>query len=121
MTLFKISLVLACITLLQPSSTAPLVRKRSESGPHITTDFPDPSILRVGDTWYAFAGQSLYDYTSTHIQFATSTDFDTWTLQPAKDMLPNLPSWVDLSKNHVWAPDINRLVYSLNSDLSLLF
>ncbi|KAG9518576.1 putative endo-arabinase, partial [Aureobasidium melanogenum] len=109
MIFLKTSLVLAGIALLQPASTAPLVHKRSESGPHITTDFPDPSILRVGDTWYAFAGQSLYDYTSTHIQFATSTDFETWTLQPANDMLPNLPSWVDASKNHVWAPDINHL------------
>ncbi|CAD0091786.1 unnamed protein product [Aureobasidium vineae] len=109
MTLFTASLVLAWIALLQFSSTTPLLRKRSESGPHITTDFPDPSILRVGDTWYAFAGQSLYDYKSTHIQIATSTDFKTWTLQPGDDMLPYLPSWVDSSKNHVWAPDINHL------------
>jgi beta-xylosidase len=103
------SLNLACIALLPLSSTAPLSQKLSEFGPHITTDFPDPSILSVGDTWYAFAGQSLYDYKSTHIQFATSTDFKTWTLQSGIDMLPTLPSWVDASKNHVWAPDINQL------------
>lgn len=114
MTLFKTALVLTYTTLLKHSFTAPLIHKRSESGPHITTDFPDPSILRVGDTWYAFAGQSLYDYTSTHIQFATSTDFETWTLEPANDMLPDLPSWVDASKNHVWAPDINQLVHDFN-------
>jgi hypothetical protein len=109
MILFIPSLALAYIVLLQPSSTAPLLSKPFEFGPHITTDFPDPSILRVGDIWYAFAGQSLYDYTSTHIQVATSTNFKTWTLHPGIDMLPNLPSWVDVSKNHVWAPDINHL------------
>jgi hypothetical protein len=103
------SLILACIALLELSSTAPLSQRSSEFGPHITTDFPDPSILRVGETWYAFAGQSLYDYKSTHIQLAISTDFKTWTLQPGIDMLPALPSWVDAFKDHVWAPDINHL------------
>lgn len=110
MALFISSLVLAWSTFLLFSSAAPILQKRSESGPHITTDFPDPSILRVGNTWYAFAGQSLYDYKDTHIQIATSTDFETWTLQPGNDMLPDLPSWVDPSKKHVWAPDINLLV-----------
>lgn len=113
------SFALTWITLLQYTSAAPLLHKRSESGPHISTDFPDPSILRVGDTWYALAGQSLYDYTSTHIQIATSTDFETWTLQAGTDLLPNLPSWVDSSKNHVWAPDINQLVCSLMKIYSL--
>ncbi|THY21186.1 glycoside hydrolase family 43 protein [Aureobasidium pullulans] len=109
MALSKASLFLAWTAFLPSLYAAPLLQKRSESGPHITTDFPDPSILRVGSTWYAFAGQSLYDYKSTHIQFATSTDFETWTLQPGNDMLPDLPSWVDSSKNHIWAPDINHL------------
>lgn len=106
-------ILLTCILLLHSSSAAPVIQKRSESGPHITTDFPDPSIIRVGSTWYAFAGQSLYDYKSTHIQIATSTDFETWTLQAGNDVLPDLPSWVDSSKNHVWAPDINQLVRTL--------
>jgi beta-xylosidase len=115
------SLVLACIALLQLSFTAPVSQKPSEFGPHVTTDFPDPSILRVGDTWYAFAGQSLYDYKSTHIQFAISTDFKTWTLQPSVDMLPTLPGWVDASRDHVWAPDINHLACLLKSRLPLAF
>jgi beta-xylosidase len=121
MTLSKLSLVLACIALLRLSSTAPLSQRLTEFGPHITTDFPDPSILRVGDTWYAFAGQSLYDYKSIHIQFAISTDFKTWTLQSGIDMLPTLPSWIDASKNHVWAPDINELACVVKSHLSLAF
>ena len=115
----KASLFLAWTAFLPSLYAAPLLQKRSESGPHITTDFPDPSILRVGSTWYAFAGQSLYDYKSTHIQFATSTDFETWTLQPGNDMLPDLPSWVDSSKNHIWAPDINHLVHTFLPSCSL--
>jgi beta-xylosidase len=122
MTLFISSLFLACIALLQPSSAAPLSPpKLSEFGPHITTDFPDPSLLRVENIWYAFAGQSLYDYTSTHIQIATSIDFKTWTLQLGNDMLPILPGWVDASKNHVWAPDINHLACDMQSHLPLAF
>jgi beta-xylosidase len=121
MVLFVSSLVLACIALLQPSSTAPISQTRSGSGPRITTDFPDPSLLRVGDIWYAFAGQSLYDYTSTHIQIATSNDFKTWTLQPGNDMLPILPGWVDASKTHVWAPDINHLACDIQFHLPLAF
>jgi beta-xylosidase len=120
-TLFIPSFVLTWIAFLHLSSTAPLPPKPSEFGPHLTTDFPDPSILRVGEIWYAFAGQSLYDYTSTHIQFATSVDFKTWTLQPGIDMLPNLPSWVDASKNHIWAPDINHLACAPKSHLPLVF
>ncbi|KAF1353428.1 glycosyl hydrolase [Delphinella strobiligena] len=84
--------------------------KRGESGPHITTDFADPSIFHDKDgTWYAFATQSIYDNTNIHVQIASSSDWSSWTLHQGQDALPNLPSWVNSSDPKVWAPDINQL------------
>ncbi|KAJ9628489.1 hypothetical protein H2203_002388 [Taxawa tesnikishii (nom. ined.)] len=66
---------------------------RSESGPVISTNFPDPSIIKVG---------------------TTSTDFSSWTLLTNsdgswKDALPTLPSWVPSDNYNTWAPDVRQL------------
>nr|OQO29124.1 hypothetical protein B0A51_02708 [Rachicladosporium sp. CCFEE 5018] len=90
--------------LLITSTTALPLAKRDFTGPVITTDFPDPSIIKVGDTWYAFGTQSVYDYTNVKIQLATSTDFVNWSLQAGYDALGNLPSWAEAGQ--VWAPDV---------------
>lgn len=96
---------------LLPSGLAAPVKhaKRSVNGPVISTDFPDPSIINVGGTWYAFGTQSIYNYTNIHIQVASSTDFNTWTLHMGQDALPNLPGWA-ANDGEVWAPDVNQLV-----------
>lgn len=95
-------------TLLAPSTFAAPI-KRSESGPHTSTDFPDPAILNVDGTWWAFGTQSQFDNTNIHTQIASSSDFSTWSVLEGQDALPNLPSWVDASNPLVWAPDINVL------------
>jgi len=80
-----------------------------QAGPVISSDFPDPAIIKVGDTWYAFGTQSVYDYTDVKVQIATSTDFYTWSLRGGQDVLRNLPAWVDTSSTgaeKVWAPDV---------------
>ncbi|KAK8247059.1 putative endo-arabinase [Phyllosticta capitalensis] len=84
-------------------SAAPL-EKRAPSGPVISSNFPDPSIIKVGGTWYSF-GTNLGDSTVPHVQIATSTDFKTWTLT-GDDALPNLPAWVATGTPAVWAPDV---------------
>jgi len=99
-----LSASLAALCLINSAVAAPL--KRSTSGPRITSDFPDPSILRIGSTWYALGTQSLYDYKNVHIQVASSSDFNNWGLWQGTDALPNLPSWVDSSDPRVWAPDV---------------
>lgn len=104
-----LSASLASLLLVASTLAAPI--KRGESGPHITTDFPDPSIFHDTDgTWYAFATQSAYDNTNIHVQIASSSDWSTWTLHQSQDALPNLPSWVNSSDPKIWAPDINQLV-----------
>ncbi|KAF2156088.1 glycoside hydrolase family 43 protein [Myriangium duriaei CBS 260.36] len=89
-------------------ATAPvdIMSRQATSG--ISTDFPDPSVLYDGNTWYVFASQSEYDNKNIHIQLAQSTDFNTWTLQQGYDALPQLPSWA-VDNGAVWAPDINKL------------
>ena len=80
--------------------------KRDISGPVIPTDFPDPSIIQVGGTWYAFGTQSIYDYKNVKTQLATSTDFNNWDLRENYDALRNLPSWVNMNDPKIWAPDV---------------
>lgn len=80
--------------------------KRKITGPVIVTDFPDPSIIQVDGTWYAFGTQSRFDYTNIKTQLATSNDFDNWNLRENYDALRNLPSWVDKNDPRIWAPDV---------------
>ena len=105
-----ISIQACVLALLSTTLAAPIKHvKRAVSGPVLSGDFPDPSVIKVGNTWYAFGSQSLYDNTNIHIQVATSQDFSTWTLSSGTDALPNLPSWASNDGN-VWAPDVNQIV-----------
>lgn len=89
------------------------VFKRSETGPVIDSNFPDPCIIYVGIEWYAFATRTKGS--SIHIQVATSWDFDTWTIVNNTDgsqwdALPTLPAWVNAESPNTWAPDVSELV-----------
>jgi len=119
--LLPVSLASIGLLALLPASIAAPVKhsKRSVNGPVITTDFPDPSIISVDGTWYAFGTQSIYDHTNIHIQVATSKDFNTWTLMQGTDALPNLPGWA-ANDGNVWAPDVNQLVSSLKTFLKFV-
>ncbi|KAL0259194.1 hypothetical protein SLS55_006699 [Diplodia seriata] len=81
------------------------VEKRVVAGPVIGSNFPDPSLIKVGSTWYSFATNSNDGSGSTHVQIAKSSDFNSWTLL-GKDALPNLPGWVNTANPAVWAPDV---------------
>ncbi|RMY66666.1 hypothetical protein D0863_08272 [Hortaea werneckii] len=88
--------------------------KRSMGGPLIGgANFPvDPSVIQVGNTWYAFATRTIGS--SIHIQVAQSTDFNNWSIVKnadgsQKDALPNLPSWVYGASPNTWAPDVIQI------------
>ncbi|KAI7220156.1 glycoside hydrolase family 43 protein [Hortaea werneckii] len=87
--------------------------KRSMGGPLIGgANFPDPSVIQVGNTWYAFATRTIGS--SIHIQVAQSTDFNNWNIVKnadgsQKDALPNLPSWVYGASPNTWAPDVIQI------------
>jgi beta-xylosidase len=66
--------------------------------PVINSDFPDPDILKVNDTYYAYATNTA----SKNVQVARSTDLVHW--QMLSDALPTLPGWSE--KGNTWAPDV---------------
>jgi beta-xylosidase len=61
-------------------------------------DFPDPSIVFVNGTYWAFSTGSA----GTNLQVMSSTDLRAWS-QPT-DPLPKLPSWA--SPGLTWAPGV---------------
>src|SRR6478672_9566127 len=72
----------------------------SLTGFAIDQDFPDPDVLRVGDTFYAYATNSP----AANVQLATSRDGKTWSVSDS-DALPTLPAWALPGKT--WAPDVS--------------
>ncbi|MCJ1286442.1 hypothetical protein MMC26_005787 [Xylographa opegraphella] len=76
--------------------------KQTITGPAITSNFPDPAIITVGNTYYAFATGSG----GLNIPIATSSDGSTWT-NTNTDALPRAGSWSN--GQNIWAPDVVRL------------
>jgi hypothetical protein len=57
---------------LSVTSLAVPLFKRDVTGPVFEHDFPDPSIIKVGNTWHAFGTQSIYDSTEIKTPAPTS-------------------------------------------------
>ncbi|KAI4719829.1 glycoside hydrolase family 43 protein [Aureobasidium sp. EXF-10727] len=72
-------------------------------------NFPDPSVIRIGNEWWAFSTNSRYNGKRVHVPMAQTYDYFTWTSFGEKDALPNLPDWVDPNNPAVWAPDVVQL------------
>ena len=85
------------------TSAFPLL-KRSITGPVITSNFPDPSFIEVGDTYYAFGTNN-----GVLVPWATSTDFSSWTVQSGS-ALSSAGSWS--SGKDLWAPNVVQVVSS---------
>jgi Glycosyl hydrolases family 43 len=61
-------------------------------------DFPDPAVMLVGRTYYAYATNSV----AGNIQIIDSTDLTHWTA--IGNALPSLPAWA--AANNTWAPSV---------------
>jgi beta-xylosidase len=61
-------------------------------------DFPDPTVLHVGNTFFAYATNSV----EGNIAIIESTDLTTWSV--VGNALPNLPGWV--TPGATWAPGV---------------
>lgn len=86
-----------------PPGPSPSAAAGPGSGnPLINEDFPDPDILQVGGTYYAYATNG----NTKNVQIATSTDFVEWTVLE-DDAFPVLPSWVIPGKT--WAPEVTQI------------
>jgi len=82
----------------------PSIQRATEfRNPVIASDFPDPSILKVGSTYYAYATTDAND----NLQAARSTDLVHWTRLP--DPLPHLPNWHPSTKGYTWAPEVVQI------------
>ncbi len=64
-------------------------------------DFPDPDVLLVGDTYYAYATNSV----AGNIQIIQSTNLTNWTA--VGNALPSLPSWA--TPDATWAPEVAHI------------
>ena len=69
----------------------------------IDANFPDPSFVKVGDSFYAFATRNGRQ----NVPLAVSSDFINWDLT-GEDAMPTVPSW---SGGGIWAPDVVQLVW----------
>ncbi len=61
-------------------------------------DFPDPDVIAVGSTYYAYATNSVVG----NIQIAESSNLTQWTA--VGNALPALPAWA--SSHYTWAPAV---------------
>ena len=87
------------------------------SNPVIDQDFPDPSCIKVADTFFVFAtnfGEMKASH--SHVQLATTNDLVTFRLQP--DALPKLPSWAQTGRT--WAPNVTH-VHTTDDSLFVLY
>ena len=89
-------------------------------------DFPDPSVIKVGQTYWAYATQTILGSGQrVNIQSASSMDLVHWTY--ANDVLPVKPSWSTLvwkfwAPHVVYAPEQTRylMYYSADADTSTM-
>ena len=79
-------------------ATLPAAAATALPDPLYATDFPDPSVLRMGSTTYAFATNGRFG----NVQVIRSADLRSWERLP--DALPNLPAWA--APNFTWAPAV---------------
>jgi beta-xylosidase len=83
------------------STAASSAGEASDGNPVLDRDFPDPDVLEVDGTYYAYGTNTA----TLNVQVATSTDLETW--EPlADDALPELPAWVIPGKT--WAPEVTE-------------
>lgn len=64
-------------------------------------DFPDPDVVLFGQTYYAYATNSV----AGNIQIISSTDLTDWA--SVGNALPSLPEWA--KPDETWAPSVTRL------------
>jgi beta-xylosidase len=99
---YSFTLLLICL-ILSGVHVAAQSTENTIQNPVISANFPDPFILKVDNTYYAYSTNA----NSRNVPVATSTDLITWEI--GRDALPALPSWVDISNKNVWAPEVLRI------------
>ena len=86
-----------------PTATATLAGP-SFTNPVYKSDFPDPYILRVGETYY---GYGTTNGSTINIRVIKSNDLVNW--ENSGDALPALPKWSVLNAGYTWAPGVVQI------------
>jgi len=112
---FILSCIAGSLFFAQRDTLASLLKGRqSANRTVIPSNFPDPSIIQVGQTWYAFATAGA----GHNVQVATSPDFATWTVLSDANPLTYTGDWAT-QDGQVWAPDVSELVrLSISGEMS---
>lgn len=84
-------------------ATPPELSGPSFTNPIYKNDFPDPHIVRVGDTYYAYSTGTSF----ANILALKSTDLVHW--EDLGDVLPALPKWSMLKSGYTWAPGVIQI------------
>lgn len=71
------------------------------TNPVFAENFADPTVIKVGNWYFAYATQSRIDGKTQNIQCIKSKDLVNW--QRVGDALPQKPDWAE---NHFWAPHV---------------
>jgi GH43 family beta-xylosidase len=72
-----------------------------KENPVLNMNFPDPTVINVDGTYYAYATQGRSEGNTNHVQVASSKDLFHWKY--LGDALPEKPSWASYN---FWAPDV---------------
>lgn len=87
----------------EPTAMPTVDASTSYQNPVYLADFPDPAILQVGSTFYAYATNN----NESHVQVARSQDLVKW--EKLKDGMPSWPSWAKGVSGFFWAPEVIRI------------
>lgn len=86
-------------------STAPKTEKKQSEVPHkgavLAGDYPDPSVIRVGDTYWATATTSAW---APAFSLMSSPDLVNWKI--VGSVFENKPEWTN---GNYWAPEITKM------------
>ena len=76
-------------------------RAATWNGPVFDQGFPDPTLLKDGNVWWAYATSGK----GGHIPTATSNDGKSWTFANI-DAMPDVGPWIDSRDRGIWAPSV---------------
>jgi beta-xylosidase len=76
----------------------------SFANPVYKNDFPDPHMIRVDDTYYAYG---TTNGSTVNIRVIRSEDLVNW--EELGDALPALPGWSVINSGYTWAPGVMEI------------
>ncbi len=76
----------------------------TKHNPVLNIDFPDPTVININGTYYAYATQATHNGKTINIQVASSKDLFNWKYEG--DALPQKPTWASNTQDF-WAPDVS--------------